>query len=336
MSVSSSNSGPNAVQTPFSIPMEIKKFLSDPNDAPPYGYQDNAMTGIGFWMMQGARVAISFYEGGSNATSPMEQCLQKTWAVCLALLTSPFTLAGALMKGIGSQFPYRVENLTIDAIPKTPPAKVDQIYDLLQIVNALLRENHIPYSMDGGTLLGAVRHKGVIPWDDDGDLFLMENDKGRFLALSDQLKEKGVILQDTQLEAFKLSFDAKTLKQRYGITEKEAANVDVFVAEEDSDGIIRYKSHFHKHQFPKEYFYRDELQHMQDYPFGPPEKGLVLSGPANAGRYLNTFYGPECFEYAIQTHSHIQLGPLSFPILNFSKTRYKIVNPTYAKGEVWK
>ena len=37
----------------------ILHFLSDPNDAPAYGYQDNAVTGIGFWLMQGARFAVS-------------------------------------------------------------------------------------------------------------------------------------------------------------------------------------------------------------------------------------------------------------------------------------
>lgn len=77
MAISSANLATNSAKTPSSIARDIKKFLSDPNDAPPYGYQDNPMTGIGFWMMQGARVAISLYEGGSSAISPWNNVFRR-------------------------------------------------------------------------------------------------------------------------------------------------------------------------------------------------------------------------------------------------------------------
>lgn len=315
---------------------KVDHFLSDPNDAPEYGYQDNTMTGVGFWMMAGARFSISVYKRGAAANSLFDQLTLKATAFALAFLTLPFTCVGAILKVVGSQFPHRVENLTIDSIPKTSASKVDQVYELLKTVDTLLRDNHIDYSMDGGTLLGAIRHQGMIPWDDDGDIIIMHRDKSRFLALQDALKEKGVIVQDAGLEALKLTFDANTLKTRFGVSEKQAANLDIFFMAEDHDGMIRPKSDYYKHLFPKEYFPKEELQHLQDFPFGPPSKQLFLRGPANPMRYLKTFYGPECFEYALQTHSHIQIGPLSFPILNFSKTRYKIIHPTCAEGNIWK
>jgi lipopolysaccharide cholinephosphotransferase len=316
------------------IPSQILHFLSDPNDAPEYGYQDNPVTGIGFWMMQGARFAISVYKRGDESPSAFHGNIQKIGAFAIAIITSPLTAIGAVLKATGSQFPYRVENLTIDQIAKTPAHKVDQIYELLKTVDALLRESRIEYSMDGGTLLGAVRHKGIIPWDDDGDVFIMKQDKARFFALKDRLKQKGIDLQDMGVESYKLTFDAETLRSRFSTS--DAANVDVFVMEEDAGGIVRPASAYNKHTFPKEYFPKEELQNLRNYPFGPPDKLLFLKGPANPMRYLKTFYGPECFEYALQTHSHIQLGPFSFPILNFSKTRYKIVNATFAVGYEWK
>jgi lipopolysaccharide cholinephosphotransferase len=311
-------------------------FLSDPNDAPEYGYQNNTMAGIGFWMMEGARFAISVYKRGDGSSFWFNRTTLKLTAFAIAFLTSPCTIVGAALKAIGSQFPHKVENLTSDNIPKTAAHKVDQVYELLKITDALLRENQIEYTIGSGTLLGAIRHKGMIPWDDDGDIFLMQQNKARFLALKDKFNAKGIILQDIGLEAFKLRFDAATLKKQFGTTQAGAANLDIFIAAEDHDGIIRYKSDYFKHLFQKEYFIKGELQDLRDYPFGPPEKGLFLKGPASPMRYLNTYYGPECFEYALQTHSHIQLGPFPCPVLNFSKTKYKIINPTFAEGNIWK
>ena len=41
---------------------------------------------------------------------------------------------------------------------------------MLGTIHHILTTNGIRYWIDGGTLLGAVRNEGLIPWDDDGDL----------------------------------------------------------------------------------------------------------------------------------------------------------------------
>ena len=58
---------------------------------------------------------------------------------------------------------------------------------ILKEVLALFREHDIPYYALGGTMLGAVRHQGFIPWDDDIDIGVPREDYERLISLRTQL-----------------------------------------------------------------------------------------------------------------------------------------------------
>lgn len=57
---------------------------------------------------------------------------------------------------------------------------------LLKIINRIAKDNNLAYWIDGGSLIGVVRHHGFIPWDDDLDISLIKKD---YLKLISLLKE---------------------------------------------------------------------------------------------------------------------------------------------------
>lgn len=71
--------------------------------------------------------------------------------------------------------------------------------EILRKIDVFCRGNNIEYFIIGGTCLGAVRHGGFIPWDDDIDIGMTRDNYLRFLALADKL-EYPLFLQSPKTE----------------------------------------------------------------------------------------------------------------------------------------
>ena len=79
--------------------------------------------------------------------------------------------------------------------------------EILQVIDSFCEKEKIKYSLYAGTLLGAVRHQGFIPWDDDLDICMERREYDRFLQAWDQDPPKGYLLQNKEnTPAFTQSF----------------------------------------------------------------------------------------------------------------------------------
>ena len=65
---------------------------------------------------------------------------------------------------------------------------------VLAELDRVCRELDIPYSVYGGTAIGAIRHKGFIPWDDDADTCMLREDYERFLEEAPRVLGPGFVL----------------------------------------------------------------------------------------------------------------------------------------------
>lgn len=75
-----------------------------------------------------------------------------------------------------------------------------QMLDILKCVDKICRKYNIPYWLSSGTLLGAVRHGGFIPWDDDLDIEMLKEDYEKLIPILKQELPTDYMLQDNTTE----------------------------------------------------------------------------------------------------------------------------------------
>lgn len=113
---------------------------------------------------------------------------------------------------------------------------------ILVEVDRICKKHNIKYFLESGTLLGAVRHKGFIPWDDDVDIALLRDDYERLIkVLQEELSDQYFLQMHQTDNNFPFGF-ARILAKKYGIPSKNKFKtglcLDIFPIDNANDNIL--------------------------------------------------------------------------------------------------
>lgn len=127
------------------------------------------------------------------------------------------------------------------------------LLELWRVLDEICRKNQITYQLFAGSALGAVRHQGIIPWDDDLDIVMLREDYNRFMeAAASELDQERYFLQREFTEHWPMFF-SKLRKNNTACIERFVPKdpqlhmgiyIDIFPCDNLSDNPIKRKMQF--------------------------------------------------------------------------------------------
>lgn len=99
--------------------------------------------------------------------------------------------------------------------------------EILKYIDRLCKENGLNYYLIGGTLLGAIRHKGFIPWDDDIDIVMFRSDYNKFIEIAKKNNQSRYFVQNYATDPNYTRYITKVRLNETRFVEKLVADLEM-------------------------------------------------------------------------------------------------------------
>ena len=189
-----------------------------------------------------------------------------------------------------------MERLSDGKLIRTDPHIIHQLYNLLEVTHDILKELKIDHWITCGSLLGAVRHQSIIPWDDDIDLAMMDSQTEILWENQDKFQKMGLLLVEYKF-GYKVFHQDSPMIPNYN---HGFPFLDIFVMVHDTiegrDSLV-YKNKQYRIDYP-EHFLTEELFPLTNYKLGK----YTLPGPHKYRPFLDRVYGTDWKEVG-RTHT---------------------------------
>ena len=127
------------------------------------------------------------------------------------------------------------------------------LFGILKEIAALCEKHNIGYFLDSGTLLGAVRHKDFIPWDDDADITMKREDYEKFRNAAKELPAPYLLVEPQDYNGYFFDFIPRVIHTKEPLREEKEedraqnnyqnrVSVDIFLIDSAPDKKLSFRT----------------------------------------------------------------------------------------------